>query len=418
MWTWQGCGAGPGRGSQGVTHLLLLGPLVSGAGALAALLFDGHYEGPVLARSLASRGPWGHGTPGSRPTPEASPHTHAFTSGGWRPRKCVEAHLSPGKGSSGDPAFEGHRRPLWEQPKDFKLGTGWVWGRPEAWEQDEVVREATGGPSNSGASTDPRARNLRTVAGVPGVGIRQLRGRDSTRPRLPQQGHPGERQGTLRGTGGWGQACPGALGVDTGHVWSALIGDRAFLEFHGSGDRACPVPVPGGGDGYVQGLGGADGACLGGSRGEDLACVGVPEDGDGACPGVPREGTGWGEAHSRGGPAWLPGAVGHGLSGRDLERRAAEVRGVPPATPMGTPGRCPGRPGEEEADPGAGRSSGGRPRDPLLRDRVPEAAPRAPQPPPRAGPDFPALFTSEKTFPGPGMRRRSNQAPAAAPPIC
>lgn len=93
--------------------------------------------------------------------------------------------------------------------------------------------------------------------------------------------------------------------------------------------------------------------------------------------------------------------------------------GGPARHPDGNPRPVPRAPGGEGGGGSrGGRSSGRRPRDPLLRDRVLEAAPRGPQPPPRAGPDFPALFTSEKTFPGPGMRRRSNQAPAVAPPIC
>lgn len=102
--------------------------------------------------------------------------------------------------------------------------------------------------------------------------------------------------------------------------------------------------------------------------------------------GYPTIGTGHiqgrdglGEAHSRGGCAWLPGTVGHGHSRRDLEQKPAEVRG-PRLTPRWEPQASPRGAQAGEADPGAGRSLGGRPRDPLLRGRVPEAAPRSPRP--------------------------------------
>lgn len=135
------------------------------------------------------------------------------------------------------------------------------------------------------------------------------------------------------------------------------------------------------------------------SQGGGTASLGVPEVGDRTCPWGTRDGDRLGEAHSRGGPAWLPGTVRHGISWRDLEQRPAEVRGSRPPPRWETLGRWPGLPGRGD-DPGARRSSGGRLRDPLLRDRVPEAAPRTPQPPPRAGPDFPALFHLLKNFPG------------------
>lgn len=175
----------------------------------------------------------------------------------------------------------------------------------------------------------------------------------------------------------------------------------------------------------------------------DMACLGVPEgkhkgvfrgsQGRGTCPRVPEVDTrhfqgyptigtghiqgrdGLGEAHSRGGCAWLPGTVGHGHSRRDLEQKPAKVRGScltprwePQAGPRGGPGAGGGSRGGEDLGREAPRSF------------VARSSPggRAPQPPPRAGPDFPALFTSEKTFPGPGMLRRSNQAPAPAPPTC
>lgn len=94
---------------------------------------------------------------------------------------------------------------------------------------------------------------------------------------------------------------------------------------------------------------------------------------------------------------------------------AGKDQGVLPATPMGTTGRFPGTPG------GRGGSRGGEVLGPDgPRSFVARSNPggRAPKPRPREGPDFPALFTSEKTFPGPGTRRRSNQAPAPAPPSC
>lgn len=63
-----------------------------------------------------------------------------------------------------------------------------------------------------------------------------------------------------------------------------------------------------------------------------------PGGGNRECPPVLGVDTGcfqgypgWGrlgEAHSRGGRAWLPGTVGHGLSARNLEPRPAEVRGA------------------------------------------------------------------------------------------
>lgn len=124
----------------------------------------------------------------------------------------------------------------------------------------------------------------------------------------------------------------------------------------------------------------------------------------------------WSLASRRcGGCAWLPGTVGHGHSRRDLEQKPAKVRGScltprwePQAGPRGGPGAGGGSRGGEDLGREAPRSF------------VARSSPggRAPQPPPRAGPDFPALFTSEKTFPGPGMLRRSNQAPAPAPPTC
>lgn len=142
---------------------------------------------------------------------------------------------------------------------------------------------------------------------------------------------------------------------------------------------------------------GAHRACLGGTRSENTPCLGVPKDGTGHDRGA-QGGDKLGKAHSRGGPAWLPGAVGHGLSGRDLERRPAEVRGSRPPPRWEPQASAQGARGGGEGGGGSrgGKSWGRRPRDPLLRDRVLEAAPRAPQPPPRAGPDFPALFTSEK----------------------
>lgn len=173
--------------------------------------------------------------------------------------------------------------------------------------------------------------------------------------------------------------------------------------------------------------------CLGVPEGDTANVQGFPGMWDRTCPRVPGVETGhdqgysrvtqdisrgtrqWGqgrdrlgEAHSRGGCAWLPGTVGHGHFRRDLEQKPAKVRGSclptrwePQAGPQGARGRE--VLGLEAPRSFVARSSPGG---------------RAPQPPPRAGPDFPALFTSEKTFPGPGMRRRSNQAPAPTPPSC
>lgn len=100
---------------------------------------------------------------------------------------------------------------------------------------------------------------------------------------------------------------------------------------------------------------------------------------DRACPGVPDNRDRLGEAHSRGGCAWLPGTVGHGHSRRDLEQKPAKVRGSS-LTPRWEPQAGPPGARAGEADPGAGRPLGRRPRDPLLRDRVLEAAPRSPRP--------------------------------------
>lgn len=176
----------------------------------------------------------------------------------------------------------------------------------------------------------------------------------------------------------------------------------------------------------------------------DMACLGVPEGGHRACSGVPRDVGQDMSRSTRGGHKAFPGVPdnrdraypGSGRAGGGaLTRRlrlaagdrgtwplqarpgteAGRGQGAPPDTPMGTAGQSPGGPG------GGGGSRGG---EVLGREAprsfVARSSPggRAPQPPPRAGPDFPALFTSEKTFPGPGMLRRSNQAPAPAPPTC
>lgn len=135
--------------------------------------------------------------------------------------------------------------------------------------------------------------------------------------------------------------------------------------------------------------------------------------GDGAGPGVAGVGTDSGRrTHAVAAPGcrgpWDMASLG--WAGPRTE--AGRGQGVPPVTPMGTPGRCPGRPAEGGGSWGGEVLGREAPRSFVVRS---SPGGRAPQPPPRAGPDFPALFTSEKTFPGPGMRRRSNQAPAPAP---
>jgi hypothetical protein len=148
-----------------------------------------------------------------------------------------------------------------------------------------------------------------------------------------------------------------------------------------------------------------------GTRDGHKAFPGVPDDGDRAYPGSGQAGGG---ALTR----WLRLAAGDRgtwplRAGSGTE--AGKGQGVLPATSMGTAGRSPGGP-----DRGGGSRGGEVLGQEAPRSFVARSSPggRAPQPPPRAGPDFPALFTSEKTFPGPETRRRSNQAPAPAPPSC
>lgn len=124
--------------------------------------------------------------------------------------------------------------------------------------------------------------------------------------------------------------------------------------------------------------------------------LGYPRMGQGMT-GVPREGTSWGRrTHAVAPPGcrgpWDMASLGGTWNG------GRQRSGGPARHPDGNPRPVPRAPGGGGGGGGSrgGKSWGRRPRDPLLRDRVLEAAPRAPQPPPRAGPDFPALFTSEK----------------------
>lgn len=140
-------------------------------------------------------------------------------------------------------------------------------------------------------------------------------------------------------------------------------------------------------------------ACLEGTRGENTPCLGVPKDGTGHDRGT-QGGDKLGKAHSRGGPAWLPGAVGHGLSGRDLEQRPAEVRGSRP-TPRWEP-----QASAQGARGGGGRRIPGRevlgqaaPRSFVARSSPGGRAPSPPAPAPRR-PRLPGSFHLRKNFPG------------------
>lgn len=59
------------------SHLLFVGPLLAGPGALAALLLDSHHEAPVLSRSLAARRPGATGRQG-HPHPHLHPRPRSW----------------------------------------------------------------------------------------------------------------------------------------------------------------------------------------------------------------------------------------------------------------------------------------------------------------------------------------------------
>lgn len=94
-----------------VTHLLLVGPLLAGPGALAALLLDSHHEAPMLSRSLAARRPGATGRQG-HPQPHLHPRPRSWHGGGLRPgSRGLRGSLSAGRGRS----TRGADRDPWEE---------------------------------------------------------------------------------------------------------------------------------------------------------------------------------------------------------------------------------------------------------------------------------------------------------------
>lgn len=131
------------------THLLLLGPLLSSSGTLAALLLDSHYKGPVLARSLASRRSWEQWKPASSISAGIIPPKLPIPFLSLEITEVCGSTREPGKGG-GDPEFEDPRVTVGH----CGVGTGdkvrWSW----SWEEDEIVRKAIGCLGNSMGSTE------------------------------------------------------------------------------------------------------------------------------------------------------------------------------------------------------------------------------------------------------------------------
>ena len=82
--TCKSCGAVSVYDACRDSHLLFVGPLLSGPRALAALLLDSHHEAPMLSWSLAARRPGATGSQGHSHSP---PPTTDLAARGLSPQK-------------------------------------------------------------------------------------------------------------------------------------------------------------------------------------------------------------------------------------------------------------------------------------------------------------------------------------------